>query len=228
MKNSQSDIILLTFPGSESSVGAWLRCLDEACQVGAGLEDRWHAPYLLWPGCLSTESPHPTPCVKVIMGTLENHTRFFFFVLPGRSECETCHCAWNIFCFLKNNAWRQPESLGNWVSHFPKRKEWPPSRPLDRDDHPQFALNWYTCKIDAAAANGALEHLLCGSPLHAISSPQPIPLEVILQMKILRFRWWVTGLRPLGSQVAKLRFKLSLVGPSSPSSYPLHAMAAPN
>lgn len=39
MKNSQSNLTLLTFPGSVSVVQRWVRFPDEMCQVDAGLED---------------------------------------------------------------------------------------------------------------------------------------------------------------------------------------------
>lgn len=64
---------------------------------------------------------------------------------------------------------------GNLGGYFLQRKEWPPSRPLDRDGQPQLPLNWCTLKIDAAV----VEHWLCGSPLcvHLIF---PIPSAILI------------------------------------------------
>lgn len=46
-----------------------------------------------------------------------------------------------------------PGKLGGY---FLQRKEWPPSRPLDRDDQPQLPLRGRALKIDdAVVANGA-------------------------------------------------------------------------
>ena len=97
-----------------------------------------------------------------------------------------------------------------WV--FPKRKEWPPSRPLDRDDHPQLPLNWGTRKIDAAAAKGLCSTCSAGvlcAPTAFSQFPWKCPF----------YRCWNWGLEDeslvqgLSSEVVRLRFKLSSTWP---------------
>lgn len=77
MKNSQSNLILLTFPGSVSAVGMWVRFPDDPCQVGAGLEDNDTLLISHEQGASLPRAHTPPPCGRVIMGTLENHTKFF-------------------------------------------------------------------------------------------------------------------------------------------------------